>query len=393
MKIANIDDLHADAGWRNVSFVKITTEDGLTGWSEYRADAGNAGVTGVIRALAELLIGKDPRRVESMVALLRARTLQACGGINQHAIAALVNALLDIKAKALGISVSSLFGGPVRSRIPLYWSHCGSYRLRHADLLGSPPVRNFEDIAGLGREVRDRGFKALKASVLGFDGQKLISFGPGFGWSPGFPELNLDRQLLLSIERMLASFREGAGDEVGLLLDLNCHFRTEGFIQIARTVEKFGLVWLEVDSLDPRTLSLVRKSSRCPIASYEIVYGRHALRPFLDAQAADVAIIDVNWNGFLEATKMASLAETYDLNVATHNYGGVLGEYISAQFAAAIPNLRLMEFDVDDVPWANDFVTHSPVIEDGEWIVSDRPGWGTEVNEAALRARPPKTRA
>ena len=46
MKIANIDDLHADAGWRNVSFVKVTTDDGLAGWSEYRADAGNAGVTG-----------------------------------------------------------------------------------------------------------------------------------------------------------------------------------------------------------------------------------------------------------------------------------------------------------------------------------------------------------
>ena len=35
MKIARIEDLHADAGWRTFSFLKITTDDGLVGWSEY----------------------------------------------------------------------------------------------------------------------------------------------------------------------------------------------------------------------------------------------------------------------------------------------------------------------------------------------------------------------
>lgn len=103
-----------------------------------------------------------------------------------------------------------------------------------------------------------------------------------------------------------------------------------------------------------------------------------------------MAILDVNWNGLPEAMKMASLAETYDVNVATHNYGGCLGECISAQFAAATPNFAVMEYDVDDVPWAQDFVTHPPEVKNGRLTLSERPGWGTDVNEAALRKHPPK---
>ena len=61
MKIARIDDLHCDAGWRTFSFLKITTDDGLVGWSEYTEADGSRGLTGVIRGLAEPLIGTDPK--------------------------------------------------------------------------------------------------------------------------------------------------------------------------------------------------------------------------------------------------------------------------------------------------------------------------------------------
>ena len=121
------------------------------------------------------------------------------------------------------------------------------------------------------------------------------------------------------------------------------------------------------------------------------MFGRRGLRPFLEAGAADVAIIDVTWNGYLEAMKMADLAETYEVNVAPHNYcGGLLGDVISAHFAATVPNLRIVEHDVDDVRWKAEFLTSPPVIERGEMIVPQGPGWGTDVNEAAVRAHPPK---
>ena len=110
MKIARIEDLHCDAGWRDFSFLKITTDDGLVGWSEYNEGYGSAGLTAVIRRMAESLIGQDPRPIERIMTTFYAVTRQAPGGMNQQAMAAIENALLDVKAKALGIPVHALFG-------------------------------------------------------------------------------------------------------------------------------------------------------------------------------------------------------------------------------------------------------------------------------------------
>ena len=158
MKLAKIEDLHCDAGWRTFSFLKLTTDDGLVGWSEYTEADGSRGLTGVIRGLAEPLIGLDPRPVQQIASMLWVRQVQAPGGINSRAIAAIENALLDIKGKALGVPVYELFGGPVRERIPVYWSHCGSYRVRNHELVGAKPLRTYDDIAVLGAEVKRRGF-------------------------------------------------------------------------------------------------------------------------------------------------------------------------------------------------------------------------------------------
>jgi L-alanine-DL-glutamate epimerase-like enolase superfamily enzyme len=62
---------------------------------------------------------------------------------------------------------------------------------------------------------------------------------------------------------------------------------------------------------------------------------------------------------------------------------------MSAHFCAAIPNFRIMEIDIDDVPWKDEVVS-PPIIQAGHLIMSDQPGWGVEVNEEAIRAHPPK---
>src|SRR2546430_11616092 len=82
MKIVKIEDLHCDAGWRVNSFLKITTDEGIVGWSEYMEGYGAQGLTAVIRKLGERLIGQDPRPVEQHSAYLYAATRQAAGGVN-----------------------------------------------------------------------------------------------------------------------------------------------------------------------------------------------------------------------------------------------------------------------------------------------------------------------
>ena len=105
----------------------MTTDDGLVGWSEYTEGSGSRGMTAVIHALGEQLIGQDPRPVQQIGSALYQRTVQAPGGVNSRAAAAIEHALWDIKAKALGVPVYELFGGPVRDRVQVYWSRYGSY--------------------------------------------------------------------------------------------------------------------------------------------------------------------------------------------------------------------------------------------------------------------------
>ena len=146
------------------------------------------------------------------------------------------------RARRWGSPVHSLLGGPFRNGIPLYWSHCGTYRVRHASLLGVAPLRSFDDVAKLGAEVRQRGFRALKTGLMGFTGDGFTNFAPAFAHSPEYPELNVDRDVLAVLARQFAAFREGAGPDMEILLDVNFHFKTEGFLEVVRTVEPFGLV-------------------------------------------------------------------------------------------------------------------------------------------------------
>ena len=129
MKIIGCETLHCDAGWRNFSFLKLLTNDGHIGISEYNESYGSKGLTAVIEALVEAVTGDDPCRHELVSQKLYAMTRQAHGGLNQQAIAAIENAMLDIKAKSLNVPVYELLGGAIRTELPLYWSHCGTYRM------------------------------------------------------------------------------------------------------------------------------------------------------------------------------------------------------------------------------------------------------------------------
>ncbi len=389
MKITGFETFRVDGGWESFSFLKVTTDQGLVGWAEYSEARGRKGLTGLIRGLGQSLIGKDPRAINAIDALLYAWTRSTAGGLQSHASAALINACLDIKAKALRVPVHELLGGAVRDRVPVYWSHCGLFRARYSHLFGNvidtPPVRTLDDLRAAGREVAARGFNALKTNVLIFDKAGVRLHGPGMGGGAGHPALNTDREVIEAIVTQLAALREGAGPAVRLALDLNFHYKPEGLRQIARKVEPFDLMWLEMDLHEPTALGLIRRSTTTPIGSLESVLGRRAFRAYLDERAVDVAIIDVQWNGMPEALRMASMADAHEVNVAAHNSSGPLSTVISGHFCSVVPNLRAMEVDMDEVPWRPKLLTNPYRVEVGEFILPSGPGWGTDIDEDVAR--------
>ena len=394
MKIVAFETMHADAGWDTYSFLKIVTDEGVTGWGEYNEARGRAGLSAIVSTLCSGLIGQDPRNISSIEAQLVAQTRPIAGGLMSHALAPIVNACLDIKARALGIPVYELLGGALRRSLPCYWSRCGVVRARNADMfdgkiIDAPAVRKLDDLKAAAREARARGFRALKTNLLLFDGKGGRMYAPGSARAgAGHPELNVTRELLDAARAQMAAMREGGGPEMGLMIDLNFNYKAEGYRRFAKALEEFDLTWLEFDMYEPAALAAIRQSTSTPIASLEAILGRRALKPYLEAQAADVAIIDVQYNGMLESLRMAAMCETHEVNVASHNFNGPLSTLIAAHFCAVIPNFRIFELDVDEVPWRSGLLTKPYKVEDGCLLLPDGPGWGAEIDEAAVRAHP-----
>jgi galactonate dehydratase len=385
VKVASLETLYCDAGWRPWIFVKATADDGRIGWAEVTDSHGSPrGVAGILEDVAPLVVGRDPRATERIYWELYRHTRQSPGSVIAKTLAAVENALLDLKAKALGIPVYELFGGPTRETVPLYWSHCGTTRARAWEVTGTGKLDSYDAVAALGREVVERGYQAFKTNIV-VPGDDPAVLMPGFGAGGGTLRSGEIADVLV---RLLEAFAEGTGGRARPIVDLNFNLEPEGVLRVARALEPFDLLWLELDLYDPGALAHVRSRASMPICSGENLYGARGFRPFLEAGAVDIASVDVIWNGFHQAKKIADVAETFEVNCAPHNYYSHLATLIAAQWCAAIPNVRILEVDVDDVAWREELVTAVPEIRDGELVVPAGPGWGADVNEDVLRAHP-----
>ena len=395
MKIVGFDTLHADAG-RSFSFLKIITDKDIIGWSEYTGISEilrRKGLTSVIESLLKPLIGRDPREIERITNDLYTATRQSPFGLNQQAIGAIQNALIDIKAKSLNIPVYELFGGPLRKRIPLYWSHFALYRLRRGfETHQKEEIKDLPQMAAHAKSVLENGYSALKTKIHCFDETGGTGYFPCFGSEPGAPELNLSPSMLKNIVNQMAAIRETVGDELDLILDLNSNFKPDSIIRISKALEQLGIRWLEVDVFDADILRDIREKSPISIGGCEMLCNAKSFAPFFSKRSVDVPLVDVSWNGLLESIKIANVADVFDLNISPHNFTGYLATQISAHFAAITPNLEIMEFDVDEVPWLGEFFTEPLKIEGGELILSEKPGWGMDIDEKAVLKKPPRTK-
>ena len=196
--------------------------------------------------------------------------------------------------------------------------------------------------------------------------------------------------MLDAIRAELAAFREGAGPGMDILVDLNFNYKTEGFLKMARAMEPFDLFWVEMDTRDAKALAYVRSRTTIPVASCECLFGRRDYRPFFEQQAVDVAIIDT------PVERGRRVAE---------DRGD--GRRLRGQRGAA--QLLRPPRDHDERALLRggaepahhgDRPRHGAVarrsgdrearIEDGHLRLPTGPGWGTEVDEAAVRAHPPR---
>ena len=214
--IAEVRTLSCSNSFRNYHFLKITTESGVSGWSEFDENFGSPGVSAVIRQISHRLIGQNAMLHEHIREDLRNMTRPAFGGVIGQALGAIENALLDIKAKILDVPCHVLLGGKVRDKIRVYWSHCVSYRMRTEHF--SPGIVDAGGVRQIAREVGEQGFTALKTNIFHYDDQDRISaWSPGFG-RPHEPGRNVERKTLKDLRKHLEIMREAAGRDIDILL-------------------------------------------------------------------------------------------------------------------------------------------------------------------------------
>jgi L-alanine-DL-glutamate epimerase-like enolase superfamily enzyme len=241
--------------------------------------------------------------------------------------------------------------------------------------------------------VVDRGFSALKTNITLFGDGDARGHSPGFARGDSFPELNPERYVLRAVREQLAAFREGVGPDIDILVDLNFNYKTEGYLRVAREMEPFDLFWVEIDTRNPAAQAYIRSRTTIPVAGGETLCGRREYRPYFEVGAMDSIIIDLPWNGFAESVKIAAMADAYEVNIAPHNFYSPLATAMSLHLCAVVPNVRIMEMDVDQATWVDDLAFDRPLVRDGYLELPDGPGWGTTVNEEMVRAHPAKPAA
>ena len=279
MKVAGIELLSCDAGWRNYHFLKLTTNSGIVGWSEFDEGFGSPGVGAVVERLAPRVVGQNVFDHERVYAELYCLTRPAAGGVVGEGLGAIENALLDAKAKALGVPCHTLLGGKLRDQVRVYWSHCATWRINHPSFY-RPAITGLDGVRAIGAEARDKGFGALKTNVFLYEDGVPRGWRPGFG-VPFLPELNVDRTVLRNLRAHLEAIRDGAGPDMDLLLDLNFNAKTEGYVKILKAIADCDMFWVEIDSRNPQALAHIRRSSPHPVSSCETLIGLREFLPYL----------------------------------------------------------------------------------------------------------------
>jgi L-alanine-DL-glutamate epimerase-like enolase superfamily enzyme len=382
MKVTGIKTFIVDGGFRPWTFVKVETSDGTVGWGDCTDWDAAPAIAAMVEMLAPRVVGKDPMNAEAVWWDLTGYLQRQNGGISYKAASGIDSALWDIRGKVLNAPVWQLLGGKMRDELRMYWTHCGSSRVRHWERLGVPKVETTDDLRKLSEEVKALGYTALKTNLMALkDVPGSDDFNKRGGAGIASPEA------VRTAKAVVSTFREALGPDIGIAVDVALNFKLGGAIKIARTLEPYDLMWLETETFDPGALRTVRESTTTTICTGESLFGTEGYRPYLERYAQDVIMPDFAWNGVTMGRKICDLALAYDTPVAPHNCHSPMNTLVSANICATIKNFMVLEFDQDDAPWRDDLMSHPFEINNGYLRVPGRPGLGSDLIESELVKR------
>lgn len=379
VKITDVQCILARIGMRVSPLVKITTDSGLVGIGECHHDENGHGAKDIVLNVCKpILMDQDPLNLEYLVFKMGTRTSYYGGnhGVATHAITGVEFAMWDLIGKITGQPVHRILGGGAHvSEVRAYASS------RPRDMLSKESCAEFAEL------MKSQGWTACKSDLTRdqrwnrLDNRRLSN-----------------REVDINAEGY-ANMREALGSDFDIAVHCHWEFDFDSALRLARAVAPMRPIWME----DPLPIAFndqwirLTEQSPVPICTGENLYGRDDFRPFIVNQGLNIIEIDVSMaGGLLEAKKIADLAETYYIPVATHNVASPIATIASANFAASVREFIAHEAFLNNprnragegINGDPDVLGYDkPVIQNGHIQLSERPGFGIELNEQLIRER------
>lgn len=357
MKITEISIYKVKPRW---IFVKIDTDQGISGWGEMISGTKTESVAASAAEMGKRIIGRDPFDIEAIWQELF-HTFYRSGPINGTVLSGIETALWDIKGKALGVPVYEMLGGKARSRIKVY-SWIG----------GDRP----SDVANAVKERIDMGFTAVKMNAT-----EELHYIDSYD------------KIQAVVDRVQA-IREVAGDGFGIAVDFHGRVHRPMAKVLAHALEPYHLMFLEevVLSENEESFRDIAQYTSTPLAAGERMLTRWGFKNAITKRMVDIIQPDVAiTGGILETRKIMAMAEAFDIAGAPHAPYGPIALAATLQVDVCSPNVFIQEqslgihynqgFDLLD------FVKNKEIFQfkDGYLDIPKGPGLGIDIDEDMVK--------
>tara|TARA_B100001013_G_scaffold207149_1_gene125756 strand:- start:1660 stop:2802 length:1143 start_codon:yes stop_codon:yes gene_type:complete len=362
MKITKINTYHASDGQRNNIFVEVETDEGIAGTGEAYSIGPDKSVISMLEEMEPWFVGQDPSRIEWLIRRAKNTMRFPLGQVAWSAISSIDIALWDIAGKVAGVPVYVLLGGKTRDKVRVY----------HAIYGDSPQL-----LAEKAKQLIEEGYSAFKTSPLPSNWRKLP-------W----------REVLQTADERMRTIRDAIGNGPDLAVDVHVAIReTSQALELARVITPYKLMFIEEPARAEfiQSSAELRKNFRVALATGENLYGIHRFTELLNADAVDIIQPDILCcGGFLEAKKIAAIAEAHYVTVAPHNPLGLISTAAGVHHAASINNFAILEWHGDDKKKKSEFINESWVPKDGYFELPTVSGIGMTLNHDSILANPPQ---
>ena len=360
MKITKLTTYVVPPRW---CFLKVETDEGITGWGEPILEGHAETLAAKVKELETFAIGANPLLIEDMWQKIYRSGCYRGGPILMSAISGLDMALWDIKGKWLGQPVHMLMGGQVRDKIRTYrWTG------------GDKP----SDLAKGALALRDEGLNAVKFNACAE--MQIVD-----------TNAKIDRVL-----RALQEVREAVGDTMDLAFDFHGRIHAPMAKIMIKEVEPLRPMFIEdvVDGVHMDKMADLNRHSTVPICVGERLYRRYDFKPVFEMRAASVINPDTaHVGGISEMVRIGAMAEAYDVALAPHCPMGPIALSACLQVDAICYNAFIQEQSIgihyNQGADVNDYLTEDTKIKvvDGFLPIPQGPGLGIEIDEEVVKEK------